>query len=118
MTRPPNSILAPGIGRAVSAEDYNYTLAKAVCASMKPGRAVTVIDEVPSVDWNPVQALGIPKRQRKPSHKTALDQAKKAGAASLTTPDGFTYTFERPANSEANPWDKVLPDAANKKRPT
>ena len=57
------------------------------------------------------------KRQRRPSLKTVLDQAKKAGATTVTTPEGVTVAFgQQSANSEANPWDKVLSDAANKKR--
>lgn len=58
------------------------------------------------------------RQPRKPRLKTFLDRAKKAGANSVTTPDGVTYRFGDPsANSQTNPWDKVLSDAANKKRP-
>ena len=53
-----------------------------------------------------------PRRQRKPSLKTVLDQAQKAGAASVTTPDGVTITFGQAAEQQTpNPWDEVLPNA-------
>jgi hypothetical protein len=44
-----------------------------------------------ALDSEQRQAL---KRQRKPRRKTIIDQAKKAGANSITTPDGVTYRFE------------------------
>ena len=97
MTR--DSIVESGIGRGVS---------------------IRILDEAHAYFPYRTFAIGIrtqPKRQRKPSLKTVLDQARRAGATTVITPEGVTVTFgQQLANSEANPWDKVLPDAANKKR--
>jgi hypothetical protein len=64
-----------------------------------------------------------PRRQRKPRPATIINQIENDTGKTVTsvtiTPGGdITLTFgsEPSANSEANPWDKVLPDAANKKR--
>jgi hypothetical protein len=55
-----------------------------------------------------------PRRQRKPSIRTLIQQAEKAGkpVTSVTTPDGITLRFDQPEPAEAsNPWlaelDKV-----------
>jgi hypothetical protein len=49
---------------------------------------------------------GHPKRQRKPSHKTALEHAKKAGATSVTI-DGVTYRFGESTDTDT---DRELAD--------
>jgi hypothetical protein len=48
--------------------------------------------------------LSKPKPQRKRSLKTVLDQAKKAGASSVTLPDGITLTL----GQAATPVDREL----------
>jgi hypothetical protein len=46
-----------------------------------------------------------PKRKlRKPSVGRVLAQGKKAGAASVTTPDGYTFTFGQEPTEASNPW--------------
>jgi hypothetical protein len=64
-----------------------------------------------------------PKRGRKPSLVARVNAVRKAGAkAGKISPDGtVSFTFDEPANNhadETNPWDTVLSDAADKKRPT
>jgi hypothetical protein len=42
--------------------------------------------------------------------------AKKAGAASVTTPDGYRIAFGEPEATDRaadNPWDEILTHAAN-----
>lgn len=61
-----------------------------------------------------------PRRQRRTSIARAIAAAEKAGktVTSITTPDGVTLTFGQSGNSTAaNPWDEVLKDAPDKKRP-
>ena len=57
---------------------------------------------------------------RKPSLAAALREAKQAWvavAAATITGEGVALTFgEVPAGSDANPWDEVLKNVANKKR--
>lgn len=48
-----------------------------------------------------------PRRQRKPSLRTLIAQAEKAGkpVTSVTTPEGITLRFDQPEPAEAsNPW--------------
>jgi hypothetical protein len=52
----------------------------------------------------------LPKRRRGPRLKTILDKARKAGAASVTTPEGFTYAIGQAAEAasavELNPFER------------
>ena len=43
--------------------------------------------------WGDIAQMPKPKCQRRVRPKTVLDRAKKAGATSVTTPEGFTYRF-------------------------
>jgi hypothetical protein len=63
-------------------------------------------------------------RKRKPSLSSALSNARRAGMAiksAVVEADGrIVLTFGEPGNAadnDANPWDEVLSDAADKKRP-
>lgn len=47
-------------------------------------------------------------RQRKPRLKTVLDQAKKAGATSVTTPEGYSYTLGHAAVAEHDPSEREI----------
>jgi hypothetical protein len=58
------------------------------------------------------------RRPRKPNIRTLIEQAKAAGATSVTLPDGTRLELGRPGTSNANPWDEVLIDAADTKRPS
>jgi hypothetical protein len=52
-------------------------------------------------------------RHRKPSLARTIRTAKKLGATSVTTPDGFTLRFDGPASKEpTNPW--LSPEAEKK----
>jgi hypothetical protein len=56
------------------------------------------------------------KRQRKPSIRTLIKQAEKAGkpVSSVTTPDGVTLHFGKTGQAtDLNPWDEVLPREPN-----
>jgi hypothetical protein len=52
----------------------------------------------------------LPKHRRGPRLKTILDKARKAGAASVTTPEGFTYAIgqatEAASAVELNPFER------------
>jgi hypothetical protein len=50
---------------------------------------------------------------RKPSTARTIAAAKKAGASSVTTPDGCVIRFNEPAGDERNEWDTVLPHVKN-----
>jgi hypothetical protein len=65
------------------------------------------------------------RRARKPSVATLIKQAEKAGkTVTAITTDGVTLQFGEAKENEANggtnvnPWDEVLIDAADKKRPS
>jgi hypothetical protein len=50
-------------------------------------------------------AAAVPRRQRKPSTRTLIEQAKAAGATAVTLPDGTKFDFGKPEPTEAtNPW--------------
>jgi hypothetical protein len=63
-------------------------------------------------------------RKRKPSVRAMISEAKKADAKVTVAPDGSVSLQFGEAKTEANggtninPWDKVLIDVADKKRPT
>jgi hypothetical protein len=50
------------------------------------------------------EVLASKPKQRKPSHKTFLNQARKAGATSVTV-EGVTYTFGAADAAESNPFE-------------
>jgi hypothetical protein len=52
-------------------------------------------------------------RTRRPSIARTIAAAKKAGASSVTTPDGCIIRFGEPAGDERNEWDTVLPYGKN-----
>ena len=60
-----------------------------------------------------------PARRRKPSLSKVVALAKKNGVSSLTTPEGYTLTFDEPqASNEANSWDEILKNAPYPHRPS
>jgi hypothetical protein len=65
-----------------------------------------------------------PRRARKPRIDRAIAAAERAGKTvrSVTMPDGVTLRFDEPAPTEAsnakNPWDEVLTNGADQKRPS
>jgi hypothetical protein len=62
------------------------------------------------------------RKARKPSIATLIKRAEKAGKAvtSITTPDGTTISFggeSTTTTAATNPWDEVLTNGADQKRP-
>jgi hypothetical protein len=69
-------------------------------------------------------AKSVNRRQRKPTLANALKQAKKAGlepsGATVTADGNVSLTFGAGDGTQpnGNPWDEVLTNAANQKRPS
>jgi hypothetical protein len=58
------------------------------------------------------------KPPRKRSIRKLVEQAKAAGVTAITLPDGTKLELGAPGTSNANPWDEVLINAADAKRPS
>jgi hypothetical protein len=74
------------------------------------GRSLTIIDEAHKAHKE--------LRQRKPRLATLIKRARQAGATSISTPDGYTYTVGSDTDDGYSPWDEVSIDAPTQKRPS
>jgi hypothetical protein len=54
----------------------------------------------PDIVSHVVRAIAARPKRRKSRLNTIIDRARKAGAVSVTTPEGFTYTLGTPAVPE------------------
>jgi hypothetical protein len=74
-----------------------------VSARVIPDGPAVIVNEAAafSLDHNRTivtASSGEPRPMRLSRLKTVLDKARKAGAASVTTPEGYTYTLGQPAS--------------------
>jgi hypothetical protein len=58
-----------------------------------PLEPIAIVWPPPERAVDPIRRRPKVRRARKPSARTIIEAAKKAGATSITTPDGFTVRF-------------------------